>query len=137
MKLSTLKTAVARSEDAAIIPLLDETGEPYLASDDSPVTVSVVGSESKRSRDARDKQTKRVLRDRVTKLDPADLRTNRIELATAGVIAWHGIEAEDGSAIECTPANVREFLGAAEHVLTQVEDGIARHARFFAPPSAS
>jgi hypothetical protein len=125
MKLSTLKTAVARSEDAAIIPLLDETGEPYLASDDSPVTVSVVGSESKRIRDARDK------------LDPADLRTNRIELATAGVIAWHGIEAEDGSAIECTPANVREFLGAAEHVLTQVEDGIARHARFFAPPSAS
>lgn len=137
MKLSELKVAVAKDEEGVVVPIVGKDGEEYTALDGSPVTITVVGAEAKRIRDARTVQTKRVLRQQRTRLDVEDLRTNRIELAAAGVIAWHGWEDDNDQPIACTPENVKAVLAAAEHVLDQVEQGIQRHAAFFGPSSTS
>jgi hypothetical protein len=137
MKISALKEAVAQDEEGAVLPVEGKDGEPYTAADGTPCTITVVGSESKRMRAAVDRQTRRVLRNQRTKMDPDALRTNRIELAAAAVVAWHGFEDEAGTDVPCTPENVTEVLGAADHVLEQVEAGVRRHASFFAKSSAS
>lgn len=137
MKLSTLKQAVAQDEEGAVITIEGKDGEEYTAADGSPMTITVVGSESKRIRAVVDRQTKRVFRQQRRQVTPELLRANRIELAAAAVTAWHGVEDDDGNAIPCTPENVAEVLNAADHVLEQVEAGVRRHASFFSNSSAS
>ena len=135
MKISTLKTKVAESEKGAIVPIEGQDGEAYTAADGSPATITLLGSESKKLRAVSDKQTRRVLRDQRTKMTPEELRANRIELATAAVIDWHGFEDDAGNPIPCTAENVAEVLAAAPHVLEQVESGVRRHASFFSASS--
>jgi hypothetical protein len=88
----------------------------------------VVGSESKQVRRAKDAQGKRLFRERRTKLEPADFQANRVEIAAAAIVDWHGWEA-GGQPLPCTPENARGLL-AAEHILTQVEEAVHRHADF-------
>lgn len=136
MDISKIKDEVAKDEEGATVTVYQKNGDPYLAADGTtPCTFTVVGDESKRVRQAKDRQTKRVLRDRQREIEPGDLRTNRIELAAAGLIDWSGWES-DGQPVPCTADNAKTLLGSADHLLEQAEEAIRRHARFFVERSS-
>jgi hypothetical protein len=131
--INRIKDEIAQDEVAQAVPINQKNGEPYLAPDGSPCTVSVLGSDAKRVQAARDTIQRRMLRARRVKLDPADLRANRIDLAAAAVTGWYGWTAGDVE-FPCTPENIRALL-SSEHVLEQVETGITGHADFFVTAS--
>jgi hypothetical protein len=137
MKISALKASTDKHDEGMVVPILDESGEPMLAADESPVTVTVVGIESKRIRKVEDKQTRRVWRTGATDPDPDLLRKNRVELAAAAVIDWHGFEDDNDQPVPCTPENVVAVLSSSGHVLKQVEAGVRRPRALFPPASAS
>lgn len=134
MDIQQVAAAVAQDEEGVVVPINGRDDEPYLAADGSPATITVLGSESKKLRQVRDGQFKRLLKHR-GKLEAKDIRENRIELAAAAVVSWSGWTA-NGAPFECTPGNVKALL-EHEHILTQVEEGINRHADFFAKSSSS
>lgn len=135
MDLSQITAAIQQDEEGVVVPLTDRGGEPQFAADGSPVSITIVGMESARYRRAHDAQTRRMMRTRRTKLEPEDIRQNRVALAAAAIIAWHGIE-RDGQPVPCTPENV-DLLLRPSWMLAQVESAIEAHADFFAKGSAS
>ena len=128
MDITKIAEEVARDEEGSTFTPHDKHGDPYLGADGMPATITVVGSDSKRVRAVKDAQTRRMLRRQRTRLEPADLRNNRIEVATAAVIAWSGWES-GGSPLPCTPDHVAELL-AVDHILVQVEEEIDRPRNF-------
>lgn len=135
MDISKIDATIAQDEEGVVVPIFAKNGEPDLASDGSQTTITVLGAESKQYRRAQDAQTRKMLRARRNKLEPDDLRANRIELAAAAVTDWHGIE-NDGQPFPCTPENVKAVL-RAQYVLEQIEAGIAGHADFFGSNSTN
>lgn len=137
MDLSGIGEEVAKDEEGVIVPIFRKNSEPYLSSDGKPASVTVLGSESAKYRTARDSITRRALQAgaRRGKLEPEDLLKNRVSLCAAVVIDWFGWEA-GGKPAPCIEANVRELL-KAEHILEQVEAGIANHSDFFEKPSTN
>lgn len=136
MDIKKLQAEAAKDENAVTIPINQKGGEPYVSEiDGSQSTVSVLGSESKKYRAARDAISRKVLRRTGRRLEPADILQNRIDLAASVITDWHGWEV-DGKPAPCTPENVRAFL-AIDHILEQVETGINEHADFFANSSKS
>ena len=133
MDFAKIADEIAQDEQIATVPIENKNGDPYLASDGSQSTISVVGSESTRVQHAKDVQTRRLLRSTRRKLEPKDLRENRIEIAAAAVVEWHGWEM-NGEAWPCTPENAKKLLGA-EHILVQVEEAVSRHSTFFTSSS--
>lgn len=133
MDVSQLAAEVAKDETGAVIPIMKKDGTPYVGIDGKQSTITVMGNESKAYRAARDTITRRALQQRRVKLEPADVIRNRIDLATAAVTDWSGWDA-GGKNIEPNAENVRKVLGVY-HILEQVEDGIDRHADFFAQQS--
>jgi hypothetical protein len=135
MDITKIAEVVAQSEQGTTSPVYQPNGEPYLAADGkTPCTFTCVGKESKRVKLARDKQTKRMLRDRRGDVEVEDVRQNRVELAAAGLIEWTGWEA-NGAPWPCTPENVATLLDSADHLLEQAERLVDGHARFFGKPS--
>lgn len=135
MDLTQLDAEIAKDETGVLVPLFQKNGDPYTAADGAPSTVTVVGSESARYRAAKSDIMRRALNQRRTKLEPADIARNRVDLAVAAVIEWAGWEA-GGKPAACTPDNVRSLM-RAEHILEQVEAGISGHADFFSRPSTN
>lgn len=130
MDVKELAAEAARDEEGVAIPIHARNGEPYGSSNGEAVTITVLGSESKRYREASDRLLRRALRSRQRTLTPKELRENRVERAAAAVIEWHGIEA-NGEPWPCEPENVKALLFQSEHILEQVEIGIDGHADFF------
>lgn len=135
MNINELDATIAQDEEGVVIPVYAKNGDPDLASDGSQTTITVVGSDSERYRRAQDIQTRRMLRTRRAKMEPDDIRANRIELAASAVIAWHGIEA-DGQPVPCTLESVRLVL-KAQYMLEQIEAAVNEHASFLAKSSAT
>lgn len=136
MDINKIQVEVAKDENGVVVPINQKNGEPYVGADGKPATVTVVGSESKRYRAARDAISRKMLRGRRSRLEPEDLMRNRVDMAAAGVIDWSGWES-NGKPAPCTPENVKALLLAADHILEQVESGISEHADFFANSSKS
>jgi len=135
MDISKIDTERAQDEEGVEVKITAKNGEPDLASDGTQTTITVVGVESDRYRKAVDRQTRKLLRNRRNQPEPADIRADRIELAAAAVIAWHGFE-DNGKEVPCTLENVRAVL-RAQYILEQVETGIQGHADFFVQSSGS
>lgn len=112
-----------------VVPLEDRNEEPYLDAAGQPVTLTVLGKYAEPVRRQMDANLRRLLKRRQARSTPEDIRDNRIAVATAAVIAWHGIEAA-GVAVEFTSANVRAVLTAAPWVLEQVEAAMESGAGF-------
>ena len=131
MEISDIKKAVAQDENAVDITIYQKDDQPYTAADGkTPVTIKVVGSESRQYRAAKDSQMKKMMRLRGRKLEPDDIRRNRVELAASAIVGWNGFESS-GIPFPFSPENARLLLTQADHILEQVEDGIAGHADFF------
>jgi len=135
MDINVLKFKVEQDDTPVTIPIYQKDGDPYLAADGTPATIDVVGSEAKRYEAARTQITKNMLRSRRTRVEPEDLQRNRITMAAAAVTGWHGWE-NGSEPLPCNEENVRMLLGI-EHILDQVEAGIAAHADFFKQSSGS
>lgn len=135
MDITQLNAEVAKDETGVTIEISKKDGTPYLAADGTPCTITVLGSESKRYRDARDLTQRRALHKRRVKLEPADIMRNRIELAAAAITDWHGWEI-GGKEAACTPEHIQTLL-KVYHILEQVEEGIESHADFFAAQSTN
>ena len=129
MDITKIAEEVARDEEGSTFTPHDKHGDPYLGADGAPATITVVGSDSKRVRAVKDAQTRRMLRRQRTRLEPADLRQNRIEVAAAAVIEWTGWEDANGKPLPCTPEHVAELL-TVDHILVQVEEEIDRPRNF-------
>lgn len=134
-ELEQARQQVEAQETPVAVPIFRPDGEPYEAPDGTQCTISVLGAESKQAQRADDINARRILRAQRRKLEPADLRRNKIEKAAALVTAFHGWE-EDGQPLEFNRDNVRKLL-AFEHILDQVETGINAHADFFSNASGT
>lgn len=139
MRMSKLKDVVAASEQPTTVTIYMPSGEPYLGPDGKPCTITHTGKESKAFVAGREAIQRRMLRQRKTKLEPADLQRNRIDQAAAPVTAWSGWTEDD----EVTPAalntaNLHSLL-SVEHILEQLEESIEAHgsADFFTSSSPS
>lgn len=134
MNIGDLKVRQDRENEGAVIPISDKVGNYYMGPDNEPCTITVVGSESARYRAAKHAQYRRMTkRVRSGRAEPApeELERDAIELAASAVIGFSGWE-QDGKPLGFTPENVRLLLGF-DHILEQVQAGIARHASFFEP----
>lgn len=135
MDIGKLDQIIAQDEEVADIPIRQPNGDFYLAPDGSPCTIGVVGSESKQYKAGRDRITRKLTRAGRIRMEPEDIRRNRADQAAAAVVRFHGWE-WNGKPAEFNDGNVRKLL-AFDHILEQVESGIAAHADFFVKPSAS
>lgn len=128
--ITAMQDEIAQDEVGSPVPIYKKNGEPYLAADGTTQsTITVLGSDAKQVRLAKETIQRKLLRQRRTKLEPSDILENRISVAAAAVTAWDGWESE-GKPFACTPEHVKLVL-KAEHILEQVEAGIAGHADFF------
>lgn len=135
MKLSQLATVVAQSEQIATITIYQPNGQPYTGTG-GECTISFTGSESKAYLHERTRIQRRALNRRKMNTEPADVLRNRIDLAAAAVTGWANWEDDNDEPAPCTPQNVKNLL-QVEHILVQLEEGIAGHADFFAKPSGT
>jgi len=135
--ITKIKDEIAQDEVGTPIPINQKNEEPYLAPDGSPCTIDVLGSDAKKVKAATDVADRRLLRMKRTKMEPADMRARRIAIASAAVTGWSGwTYGADNTPFPCTPDNVKALL-QADHILRQVEAGIAEHSDFFSPASSS
>jgi hypothetical protein len=127
MDLTKLEDVAAIAEQPETIVILQRDGEPYRGPDGNPCTISFVGKDSKRGIATRD-----VVLRRMSKLskdkqgNPREWQRNRVDQAAGLVVDWSGWT-NGGEVAEPSPENVRALLGTLEHVLEQVEAGIAAH----------
>jgi len=130
--LNEIKQMVAREDEGVAIPIYQKDGDPYLGADGEQATITVVGSESKRYRDAKHAQYRRMskrVRSGRSDINPEDIERDAIELAAAAVTGFSGWE--DGTKpLPYTPENVRLLL-SFDHIFEQVQAGVQRHASFF------
>lgn len=132
----SIQNEVAQDEQGVTDVVYQKSNDPYLAPDGvTPCTITVLGSDAKAVRLAKDAVQRKLLQSRRAKLEPADILQNRIEIAAAAVLDWFGWTSGD-TPFPCTRENVRILL-SAEHILVQVESLIDRHASFFAGKSSN
>jgi hypothetical protein len=129
MDIARIDEIIAQDDELAVIPIYQKNGDPYLASDDkTPCTISVYGPESKAAKKAKRVEWRKLSKRAGQTVEVEEYDASRLEKAAALVADWSGWES-NGQPAECTPQNVKALL-AAEHILAQVEAGIARHAAF-------
>ena len=127
--INAIQTEIAQDEVAHAISIMKKDGSPYLARDGkTPCTIDVLGSDAHPVKLARDSATRRLLRGRRIKMEPADLRANRVAIAVSAITGWSGWDAGD-TGFPFTPENAILMLGA-DHILEQVEAGITDHSDF-------
>lgn len=127
--LQQIKEQVEAQEQPVEIPIFQPNDEPYLAPDGGTCTISVLGSESKKYRQAEDVTLRKLIRNQRRKMTPEDVREGQVYKAAAVVTAFHGWEASTGVPLEFNRENVTGLLSVA-HILAQVEAGISAHADF-------
>lgn len=139
------KEQLGKKEDAGIpVEIKDERGRPvYQADRKTPITISVVGSLSKRYRAVQALSRGRVLRsagkdDRETETDEQlGLRNLReqTEAVAACITGWSTGFTVRGQPFEFNKANAVRLLTANPHIQSQLEVAMNDHARFFGASS--
>ena len=136
MNIDGLEKLREQDDEGAVVTIYQRDGEPYLASDGTESTVTVVGSESKQYRAAKLAQQRRLMKRARTgarELTPEELERDVLKLAASAVTAWHGWE-KGGKELPCEEKNVLQILEYV-HIFEQVQAGIAGHSAFFAKGS--
>ncbi len=125
--LSQAEEALNREEQGQVIHVRDESGEPMYFGDDEPVTITVAGTYSKRYRKALDARISKASRSR--RREPEDVQRDALDVVAQCVLDWAGFH-ENGTALDCTRANVTRVLGLAVWIREQVEVAMDDHAAF-------
>jgi hypothetical protein len=112
-----------REEEGRAVQLVDETGAPM-----DGVSITVVGSYSKRYRDAVDSRANRKFR--LGKVPTsADIRAETLHLYADCVVSWDGF-VDGGKPYACTRENVVKVFEAAPWIYEQVAQAVEDHAGF-------
>ena len=120
-------------EDVPVrVPLFKRDGEPDLGSDGQQAYFEMLGRDSARVKRVMEAQQRRWARHRGP-IKSEDLYANRVEVATAALVSWGGIE-DGGKPVAVSP-DVAKAVFSDRHYLEQAEEGIANHARFFTKAS--
>jgi hypothetical protein len=143
--------SLAEREDLGLAVEIDDVkGDPAFQADGvTPITISVVGSLSKRYRRvvalARGRNQRRAiakLTDKVVKavvgdqdaVDEAsgqELLDEQTEAVAACITGWSAGFTDKGADYSCTKANAIRLLKAYPHIQTKLEKEMENHARFF------
>ena len=135
LNFSAAPPIVANEDDGATIQLRDIEDELMhyrMSSEDEwkPVTITVVGTYSKRYKRAQDHQTTLAVKGgRRVKVTGDKLRTQRENLAAHCIIAWDGFFDANGS-VDCTPENILDAFEKYPFILEQAEAAMDDHANF-------
>lgn len=129
MDFSTIDLAANAERGADIHIEHPVTEEPLYTDDGQPITLRVLGQDSREFRAA-----VTALADKAGKGRQSLERTEAlaIDLLSRVVVKWHGITWE-GKALDCTPENVRMFLTKFPPIRRQIDSFIADRANFTKP----
>jgi hypothetical protein len=129
MDFSTIDLA-ANAERGADIQLEHPvTEEPLFTDDGQPVTIRVLGQDSREFRAAVTALAEKANKGKQT-LEKTEAMA--VDLLSRVVIRWNGIIWE-GKPLDCTPENVRMFLTKFPPIRRQIDAFIADRANFTKP----
>jgi hypothetical protein len=129
MDFSTIDLAANAERGADVHIEHPVTEEPLFTEDGQPITIRVLGQDSREFRAA-----VTALADKASKGKQSVEKTEAaaIELLSRIVVKWQGIMWE-GKALDCTPENVRMFLTKFPPIRRQIDNFVADRANFTKP----
>lgn len=133
MDISTnsLASVEQREDEGTVVHIRDAAGEKQYQDDGTtPVTITVVGTYSKRYRRLAEANRDKMLKQRRTQLDGEQLDEQSLETVAGCILGWDGFTA-DGAPFPFTKANAVTLLKAAPWMREQVEAAMNDHAAFF------
>lgn len=134
---------LAQLEDDGIpVPIDDVTGKPALQDDGAtPITITVVGSLSKRYQKVKARNRGRALKNDSKITDDEELGQQSLEQQTESVAlcitGWSPGFTDGGKPFDYSPANALALLKAYPHIQAKLEKAMDDHARFFVARSTS
>jgi hypothetical protein len=129
MDFSTIDLAANAERGADVHIDHPVTEEPLFTEDGQPITIRVLGQDSREFRAAVTALADKASRGKQS-LDKTEAAA--IDLLARVVVRWQGIMWE-GKALECTPENVRMFLTKFPPIRRQIDAFIADRANFTKP----
>lgn len=128
MDLSTLDTT--GNAGVAMPVLHPATRTPLLAADGSPITISLVSTDSKPYRDALRETTNKQLREnRRAVLTAEQIEDKALSLLAACVTGWSNIELE-GAVLPFSAANVKRLFACVPWLKEQCDEFVTERANF-------
>ncbi len=128
MDFSTIDLAAAADRGADCHLEHPVTGEPLYTPEGKPITMRVLGQDSREFRAAISAAAERNAGKKRLSLDAAE--AGAIDLLSKMITGWHGIEWE-GKPLDFTPENVRMFLTKFPPIRAQIDAFIVDRANFF------
>lgn len=127
--LSTAGSVIQREDQGRVVKLKDEAQVPY----DPPVTVTVVGTYSRKYKQAMETRAQAA---RKRRMSDEDAQREVLEATAECVIAWEGFS-DNGAPMECKPSNVVKVLEKAPWIHEQIAEAMHDHAGFSKAASPS
>ncbi len=124
----------AEAEIGAVLELNTKTGEPATQKDGSPVTITLLGTDSKKWRKAEDAVGDRRLKAASPRHGAAaksmEEQRNDVAFLLASVtVSWSGLQ-NDGTDLECNLENAKKLYLAHPFIREQVDSFLAERRNF-------
>jgi hypothetical protein len=98
--------------------------------DELEASIELAGVDSKQYKlAAREIQTRKLGRQRRSRIDIEEIENDATDILTACVISWSGIE-ENGKAVECRPEEVRRIFSEYPFIREQVDSFVSNRGNF-------
>jgi hypothetical protein len=129
--------SVDACEKGAVLSIVDPRDEETILTDDAtkePITITVIGRDSKLYQEQQHKAVdkrinRRIAKGKKEKLSSAELEDDTLETLVKCTRAWSHI-AYGGKELECTPENVRMIYTNVPWLREQVNEFIGDRANF-------
>lgn len=134
--LSKLSSAESAEQGAVMEVRHPETGEPLMAEDGSPVTITLAGEDSSAYRRAlHASQNRRFQRGNLAKIKAEELHNDNLEILAACTLAWSNL-AYAGEELPCTKHNaLRLYRDEGFRWLVEQVDAFVKDRSHFLPKS--
>lgn len=130
MDLSTLDTMAAASEGAVMEVRHPVTGMPLKSEGGEPITLTLLGYDSKQFQEYGRLEINRRLNGGAPKVQTAEgYENDKIEALSVCVKAWANIML-DGKVLDCSPANAKAVLARFPWIREQVDVFVGSRANF-------
>jgi hypothetical protein len=126
------------SEGVMMTVLRVADGEPAVNSNGEPMTLTLLGMDSKHYRDSAQKQSdRRTSRGRNPVMSVEEMLSDSVSLLAAMTVAWSGFYDHEGLPIPCNFENARALYLQAPAIRDQADTFIARRVNFLRDASNS
>lgn len=132
MDLSKYDTAKF-ADEGATMEVIAPDGTPAKNDDGTPVTITVLGHDSRAYRDAANRLSRRTsvkMKAGSLEIDRVQLEADEIEKLTACTTSWHGIGLDGVAALPCTPENVKKVYTRFAWLREQVSAFMGERANY-------